>query len=155
VKIIWVVLVMVITILLSLVVYPTHADDEGATIVFSNYNIGSNIRMRRITVQRIFTLKDTRWSNGDAITVFTKPLDSIEHKIFVTQVLNMSVYRYTQSILSATNTARAVPVTEVTNDQKMLIAIQSHPGSIGYVNYELLLNGKIIHICDEDLKGCI
>jgi ABC-type phosphate transport system substrate-binding protein len=146
---------MVLTITLSVVVDNIRADDEGATIVFSNYNIGSNVRMRRITVQRIFTLKDTRWSNGDAITVFTKPVSSIEHKIFVTQVLNMSMYRYTQSMVSATSTARAIPVTEVPNDQKMLIAIQSHPGSIGYVNYELILNGKVIQICEEDSKGCL
>lgn len=153
-KIFWCLLMMVITISLSTLVTQPNASDD-ATIVFSNYNLDSNVNMRRTTVQRIFTLKDTRWSNGDVITVFTKPINSIEHKIFVTRVLNMSLYRYSQSILSATTTAKAIPVTEVADDQKMLLAIQTHPGSIGYINYELIIGNNIIHICEEESKRCL
>lgn len=131
----------------------TLVGTEGsATIIFSNYDLEKTLFLDRITVQRIFTRRETHWSNGDNIIVFIKPMDSLEHRHFVTEVLNMTLYRYQKSLESYTYTAKALPVTEVPTDQKMLNAIHTHPGAIGYVNYEIVINDKIIHICDD---GCL
>ncbi len=124
-----------------------------ATIIFSNYDLDNTIFMNRLMVQRIFTRRETRWSNGDSIIVFIKPMDSIEHRNFVSNTLNMTLYRYQQSLETYTYTARALPVTEVANDQQMLTAINTHPGAIGYVNYQLVMNNKTITIC-EDIGRC-
>lgn len=131
-----------------------NSQEEYAVIIFSEYDLANTIFMNRLMVQRIFTRKDTHWSNGDNIIVFIKPKESIEHKTFVANVLNMTLYRYQQSLETYTYSARALPAIEVSTDQKMLNAIHTHPGAIGYVNYQLLVNDKVIKICDDN-NGCI
>jgi ABC-type phosphate transport system substrate-binding protein len=135
---------------------PIHliGGEGNAIIIFSNYDLNKTIFMNKTAIQRIFTRKETHWSNGDNITVFIKPIDSIEHRNFVTNVLNMTMYRYQQSLENITYTAAATPVIEVSSDVKMMNAIHTHPGSIGYVNYDLVVNDKIIKICDDN-TGCI
>ena len=127
---------------------PLNSATSDPIIIFSNYDAENTIFMNRLAVQRIFTRKDTRWDNGKNILVFIKPIDSIEHRIFVANVLNMTLYRYQKSLETYTYTARALPVTEVNSDDKMRVAINSHPGAIGYINYELVVNEKKIKIVD-------
>lgn len=124
-----------------------------ATIIFSNYDLENTVFLSRLTVQQIFTRRITRWVNGDNITVFIKPMESIEHRNFVNNVLNMSLYTYQKKLEAYTQATRALPVIEVSSDQKMLNAIHKHPGAIGYVNYELFIDDKIIKVCD-DRAGC-
>jgi ABC-type phosphate transport system substrate-binding protein len=125
-----------------------YGEEINPTIIFDNNNFSNVLIMNRLAVQRIFTRKDTHWENGDNITVFIKPMDSIEHRAFVTDILNMTLYKYQKSLDTYTYTAKATSVHEVTNDDKMKIAIQTHPGSIGYINYELIMNEKIIKVVD-------
>lgn len=120
---------------------------SNAIVIFSNYELNNTISMNRVTLQRIFTLRETRWDSGDVITVFIKPKESIEHRNFVTSVLNMTLYNY-QQILQL-HSVNAYSLTEVATDQKMLEAIRTHPGSIGYINYDLLLNSKTVNVCDD------
>ena len=127
---------------------PLNSAANDPTIIFSNYDTDNTIFMNRLAIQRIFTRKDTRWENGKNILVYIKPIDSIEHRIFVANVLNMTLYRYQKSLETYTYTARALPVTEVNSDDKMRVAVNSHPGAIGYINYELVVNEKTIKIID-------
>lgn len=120
------------------------------TIIFSNYNFANTIYMDRLSIQRIFTKKETRWSNGDNIIVFIKPMDSIEHKMFVSNILNMTLYKYQKILDESIYTAKSLPLTEVNNDIQMSTNIQNHPGAIGYINYNLLYGTKTIIICDEN-----
>lgn len=120
-------------------------------IIFSHYTTSNNLTVSRDTVQRIFTLKDNHWDNGDSIQVFTKHQTSIEHKNFVINVLHMTLYDYQTNLRANSNSKYQTPRNyEVDTDADMFAAIHSHPGSIGYVNYDLLLNSKIINVCTPD-----
>ena len=123
-----------------------QADPE---IIFSNYTLEDTLFMNRAAVQRIFTRKDVRWSNGKSIIVYTKPIDSVEHKAFVAHTLNMSLYRFQRELESSTYSAKAIPLNVVYNDNAMIREIKSHEGAIGYVNYQLVLHEKKIVLIDD------
>jgi ABC-type phosphate transport system substrate-binding protein len=125
-------------------------EDNNSIIIFSQYNAAKKLTVSRDTLQRIFTLKETHWDNGDSIYVFTKRMTSIEHKNFVTNVLCMTLYNYQTALLSNSNSkTQNHHITEVDTDADMFAAIHSHTGSIGYVNYDLLLNSKVIKVCAD------
>ena len=141
-----------LVILLMLFVPTTLTGSEGkAVVIFSNYKLDNTLFVNREFIRRVFTRKELRWKTGEAITVYIKPMDSIEHRNFVTNVLRMTMSRYkeslTASIASGTDTVHEVP------NGSMVTAIHSKPGSIGYVNYDPITNEKIIKICDDNM-GC-
>jgi len=127
----------------------TAGSDSDPQIIFSNYNFSDTLFMNRGAVQRIFTRKDVRWSNGKAIIVYTKPIDSIEHKAFVANTLNMSLYRFQRELESSTYSAKAIPLNVVDDDSTMMREIRTHEGAIGYVNYQLVLHNKKIILVDD------
>lgn len=127
----------------------TAGSDADPQVIFSNYNFADTLFMNRAAVQRIFTRKDVRWSNGKSIIVYTKPIDSVEHKAFVANTLNMSLYRFQRELESSTYSAKAIPLNVVDNDYTMMREVKTHEGAIGYVNYRLVLHNKKIILIDE------
>lgn len=126
--------------------------ESSAVVIFSNRDLSNNMYVNRAVIQRIFTRKETRWINGDNIIVYIKHIDSIEHRAFVTNVLNMTIKRYREQLNTSVEINGASPVIELPNDAKMLSAIHSQPGSIGYIDYNLIINEKVIRICDDNLN---
>lgn len=108
----------------------------------------TTITLDRFTVQKIFTKKITRWPNGKSIVVFIKPLSSIEHRDFVLNTLGMSPYYFREQLEEQTFSGKASSVTEIANDQQMLMKIEQTPGGIGYVNYTIHFESKEIIIID-------
>ena len=107
------------------------------------------IHMSQINIQRIFTKKVMYWSDGTLISnVYIKSITSIEHQYFLLNYLHMSLFRYQQQLDMAIYAAKTTPVIEVKDDLEMEISIKTHPGSIGYVNYQLRLDNNVI-ICDD------
>lgn len=139
---------IVLLILLSIAPIVLPGNNTDPAIIFADINLADTLIMNRIEVQRIFTRKEVRWNNGDDIIVFIKPMDSIEHRAFLANVLNMTLYKYQKSLDAVVYTAKALPVIEVSNDDKMRMAIHSHPGAIGYINYELIMNEKTVKVVD-------
>lgn len=128
----------------------TSSGEYKASIIFKNYDLSNTLFMNRVAVQRIFTRQDRRWSNGDEILVFIKPLNSLEHKKFVTEVLQMSFYRYEKTLMSNIATGKSIPLTEVNSDLKMSMYVNNRQGAIGYINYNLeMCNKQVILICDD------
>jgi len=147
-------IIFLLLFILILFPIPLVSSPGDVTIIFSNYDLSNTIFMNKIAVQRIFTRKDIRWSNGDSITVFIKPMESIENRMFIADILNMTLYRYQKSLETATYTGKANSVIEVPDDAHMHTAIDAHPGAIGYLNYEIVTHDKIIIICEDD-GNCI
>lgn len=112
---------------------------------------GNVILMNRLMIQRIFTRKETRWSNGQEITVYIKPLGSVEHQEFTRRVLHMSSYKFTKNLEEVTYGGKSTGVIEVITDTEMQLKVSNTPGSIGYINYDqIFVSGKIITIVDAD-----
>lgn len=106
------------------------------TVIYStSEHRKKTLYLSREELQRIFTRKTSRWGNGGEIRVYIKPMGSIEHRSFLSEVLCMTLYRYQKSLEVNTNTAGAITVVEVRTDAEMRAAVYSHPGAIGYLNY--------------------
>lgn len=89
----------------------------------------------------IFTRHVTKWeTTGDRITVFIRPINSIEHKTFVLRWLNLTNYRYKKLLQQNTFSGAASNVKTIRSDEQMIIIIKSTPNSIGYVGDYMVLN---------------
>lgn len=89
----------------------------------------------------IFTRKITKWStNGARIIVFIRPINSIEHKLFVMRWLGVTNYRYKKLLQQNTFSGAASNVKIIISDEQMMITIKSTPNSIGYVGDSTVLN---------------
>jgi ABC-type phosphate transport system substrate-binding protein len=103
----------------------------------------------RQTITDIFTRKKTHWRDGTAIRVYIKPIDSIENREFVMDVLFMTLYRFKTSLEEQTYSGRATGLIEVFDDNTMIAKIIQTPSAIGYVNNKVIVNGKEIKIIDS------
>lgn len=107
----------------------------------------------KYTIQKIFTKQITKWPNGQTIHVFIKPINSIEHKDFVINVLGLSPYYYNQILDRQLETNKLTSVTEIPTDKQMTMKVESTPGGIGYINYEIITNSKTVTVVNgNDVK---
>lgn len=89
----------------------------------------------------IFTRKTTRWeSSGQKITVFTRPHNSIEHKLFVMDWLQLTNYRYKKLLKQNTFSGNSSSVKIITSDEIMILIVAKTPNSIGYISNNMVLN---------------
>jgi len=127
--------------------------DAAADIVIRFDNPDKVVLTNRLAVQRIFTRKDTRWSDGSEIKVFIKPINSIEHSNFLISVLGISTFSYKRHLESQTYAGRTTSVMEVDSDEIMALKISQIPGSIGYINYAIIINNRdIVVISGDDIR---
>ena len=111
------------------------------------------VLMDRYYVQKIFTRKIARWPDGRNINVYTKPINSIEHRDFVKSVLGISPFYYQQLLETQTYTGAASAITEVPNDDQMIMKVEQDPSAIGYLNYEIFIGDKrVIIINNSDIQ---
>ena len=107
-----------------------------------------SIILDRYAIQKIFTKQITKWPNGQTIQVFIKPLQSIEHKDFVTNVLGISPFYYQQVLETQLNNNKLTSIIEIPTDKQMIMKVESTPGAIGYVNYEVITGSKTVIVVD-------
>lgn len=88
----------------------------------------------------IFTKSKMFWNSGEKITVYIKPINSLEHLIFVSEWLGISAYRYKKLLENNVYSGNSSGVIEVNSDEAMLLAVYSTPNSIGYLN-----NGTVLY----------
>jgi hypothetical protein len=132
-----------------IILNPIPVSAAQLNIVSSNSPGAKTIHMSQLTIQRIFTKKEIYWSDGTLINnVYIKPITSIEHQFFLLNYLHMTLFRYQQLLDAAIYTGKTTPVIENKDDIEMEINIKTHPGSIGYVNYQLRLDNSVV-ICDD------
>ena len=87
----------------------------------------------------IFTKKQKFWKTGEKITVFIKPVNSVEHSIFAHEWLGVSVYRYKKILKKQIYSGQTSSVREVLSDTEMVRSILTTPYSIGYLSDGTLL----------------
>jgi ABC-type phosphate transport system substrate-binding protein len=109
----------------------------------------NTIILDRTTLQKIFTKRIVKWPTGTYIQVITKPNESIEHKYFITDVLGMSQLAYDRLQTNNSPANNHNNIIEVLDDKQMIMKIESIPGSIGYLNYDIYINSKHIIVIDS------
>lgn len=136
---------------LLLLIFIMSSSFAREPIVIANQDV-PEIKIPQFNLVNIFTRKQIFWSNGHKITVYTKPVDSIEHKIFTINVLNLTPFKYKTLLDSISYTGKNTPTIELKSDQEMIFKLSMTPFAIGYINNDLLFNDsqRLIHITSDD-----
>jgi len=116
----------------------TKISAEPTTVVSHPWVYETNLS--RYDLVRIFTRKDNRWKDGHKITVFIKGQDSLEHRIFVMDILQLTPYKYHSIVDSVVYSGETTPPIEVATDSEMIDTLSKTPYSIGYLNYTVLIS---------------
>lgn len=135
-------------IIIFLLMLPNAGINAGSDIILRFDNPDKMLLMNRLAAQMLFTRKMTRWSDGQEVKIFVKPVNSIEHKEFIRSVLGMTPYNFQRQLESQTYAGRATSVNEVPTDEAMAMKITQTPGSLGYINYGIITSNKIVYIID-------
>lgn len=118
-----------------------HYISADPSVISNRFSPDTTIAHRDIV--NIFTRKKIYWSDGHKITVFTKISDSIEHKIFIMNILNITPYRYKTMLNTITYGGENTPAIELSSDQEMMSKLSNMPFSVGYINYNIIMNDSI------------
>lgn len=98
--------------------------------------------LSRYNLVEIFTRKKTFWSDGRKIIVYTMPFDSIEHRLFTINVLNLSPYRYKTAVDSIVFSGLSTPTIELATESEMIYKLSTTPYSIGYISTDMFSNNN-------------
>lgn len=93
----------------------------------------------RTELVNIFTRKKLFWEDGHRITVFIKPMNSVEHKIFTIDILNMTPYSYKSMADSIIWSGKNTAPREIASDDEMILQLSRTPYSVGYINYSTVI----------------
>jgi ABC-type phosphate transport system substrate-binding protein len=100
-------------------------------------------------LRRIYTMRQTQWSDGQRITVFVLPRHHVLHLKFSKERLEMFPYQldriWNKLIYSGLGVA---PIT-ITSPEALIEAVKKTPGAIGYV--EKLKDERLLYVIE--IKG--
>lgn len=133
------------SVLLALSIGITPAISSDVSLVLTAEY--SKMLTDKLMVSYVFTRRITRWETGEHIKVFTKPVNSIEHRAFLNQWLDMTISRYKRELDRQLYAGKTTNIKEVSSDEEMIIMVLNTPASIGYLNY-----GNIIMHGDDNIK---
>lgn len=106
------------------------------------YNREEHLLLDNRQLADIFTRKQKYWEDGTKITVYIKPINSIEHKAFVVEWLQISHNSYRTKVDHEVYSGNNSGLIEVKSDEEMLIKVANTANSIGYIDNKLLLRGE-------------
>ena len=126
-----------IVFFILLICSTTYAETNTPVVIVQTAVVETKLDVPELV--HIFTRKQMFWSDGHKIKVFTKKTDSIEHKLFTMNVLNLTPYHYRTLLDSVIYSGSNTSVIEVSSDEEMILKVSSTPYSIGYLNYNTII----------------
>ena len=92
-------------------------------------------------VRRIFSMRQSSWSNGQNITVFVLANDHKTHIAFTTKTLGVFPYQLERVWNKLVYSGLGEQPIRVSSESEMIKRIQELPGAIGYVDQNIELSG--------------
>lgn len=84
-------------------------------------------------LRRIYTMRQLRWSDNSAITVFVLPSQHSLHQRFAKEQLQIFPYQLNRIWHKLTYSGLGVAPTVVESEQALIAAVINTPGAIGYL----------------------
>lgn len=109
--------------------------------------VNSTVESKDISVEqirRIFSMRQTAWSNGQTITVYVLSNQHQTHQVFSTKVLGMFPYQLDRIWNKLVYSGLGEEPIKVQSEQEMLERVSQKPGAIGYVMQHI--NGDNVNI---------
>ena len=101
-------------------------------------------------IRRIFSMRQTVWSNGQAITVYVLSNQHQTHQSFSTKVLGMFPYQLDRIWNKLVYSGLGEEPIKVQSEQEMLERVSQKPGAIGYVMQQVGgFNINVINVLKE------
>lgn len=116
---------------LLFIAFSVHSQVPAVRVV-----VNSSVESKDISVEqirRIFSMRQTTWSNGQAITVYVLSNQHLTHQLFSTQVLGMFPYQLDRIWNKLVYSGLGDEPIKVQSEKEMLERISQNLGSIGYV----------------------
>lgn len=123
-------------ILVSLVCFLSVASSADSQIPAIRVVVNPSVESKDISVEqirRIFSMRQTAWSNDQAITVYVLSNQHQTHKTFSTKVLGMFPYQLDRIWNKLVYSGLGEEPIKVQSEQEMLERVSQKPGAIGYV----------------------
>jgi ABC-type phosphate transport system substrate-binding protein len=115
--------------------------------------VNPSVESKHISVEqirRIFSMRQTAWSNDQAITVYVLSNQHQTHKVFSTKVLGMFPYQLDRIWNKLVYSGLGEEPIKVQSEQEMLERVSQKPGAIGYVMTQVNDdNVNIIKVLEE------
>ena len=99
----------------------------------------SQSSLTKSQLRRIYTMRQLRWSDNSAITVFVLPSQHPLHQRFAKERLQMFPYQLNRIWHKLTYSGLGVAPTIVKSEQELIQAIIETPGAIGYASEARLI----------------
>jgi ABC-type phosphate transport system substrate-binding protein len=90
-------------------------------------------------LRRIYTMRQLRWSDNSAISVFVLPSQHNLHQRFAKEKLQVFPYQLNRIWHKLTYSGLGVAPTIVKTEQELIQAVIKTPGAIGYINDETFI----------------
>ena len=90
-------------------------------------------------LRRIYTMRQLRWSDNHAITVFVLPSQHELHQRFAKERLQIFPYQLNRIWHKLTYSGLGVAPTIVKSEQELIQAVAKTPGAIGYISEATLV----------------
>jgi ABC-type phosphate transport system substrate-binding protein len=115
--------------------------------------VNSSVESKDLSVaqiRRIFSMRQTTWSNDNKITVYVLSNQHQTHQAFSTKVLGMFPYQLDRIWNKLVYSGLGEEPIKVRSEQEMLELVSQKPGAIGYVMQQVNNNNvKVIKVLEE------
>jgi ABC-type phosphate transport system substrate-binding protein len=109
----------------------------SAIEIVTHYQV-SDRNLTKSQLRRIYTMRQLRWSDNVAITVFVLPTQHDLHQRFAKEHLQIFPYQLNRIWHKLTYSGLGVAPTIVKTEQELFQAVINTPGAIGYINTDTL-----------------
>jgi ABC-type phosphate transport system substrate-binding protein len=116
---------------LLFIAFSVHSQVPAVRVV-----VNSSVESKDISVEqirRIFSMRQTAWSNNQAITVYVLSNQHQTHQAFSTKVLGMFPYQLDRIWNKLVYSGLGEEPIKVQSEKEMLERVSQKPGAIGYV----------------------
>jgi ABC-type phosphate transport system substrate-binding protein len=116
---------------LAFFAFPVGGQTPVIQVVVNTSVESKNINVRQI--RRIFSMRQTTWPDGQAITVYVLSHEHSTHQIFSTKVLRMFPYQLERIWNKLVYSGLGEGPVKVQSEMEMLERVSQKPGAVGYV----------------------
>jgi ABC-type phosphate transport system substrate-binding protein len=113
---------------------------DTSLITMYNDNVNS---IAKKDVKLLYLMKRRNLSNGGPVIIYQMPVNSILHKKFVRDILDMSIEQYNQVINQAVNSGLNRFIITVETREEMINKVSETNNSIGYIDSDYLIINSI------------
>lgn len=111
-----------------------------SVVVVANPSV-EKLQISKKQLRRIFSMRQSSWSNGQPIQVFVLQSESAVHLAFCKQNLSMFPYQLERMWNKFAYSGLGVKPVVVNSESKMLEMVAQTEGSIGYVGSQTMPDG--------------